>query len=146
MISTSCSLRQNLQEPAWKRSVLPISLACLEVKQEATRKLSCEHSSNYLGCIKNTVLFLKKNDKRSFYHTIALGRICPWGAVCFYAKNFWARSHLHHVAPFFSTWLTFLISLLLGFSKLSLYLSMMLMAVYVGYSTVRGTSTFFAFW
>jgi len=53
-------------------------------------------------------------------------------------KNFWAKlSFAIIVGSFLATWLTFALSLLIGFTKFSIYLSLLIMAIYVTYSKIR---------
>ncbi len=56
----------------------------------------------------------------------------------FLEENFWVKfSFAIIVGTLFSTWLTFTLSLLTGFSGFSLFLSILLMAIYVFYSGVK---------
>lgn len=65
----------------------------------------------------------------------------------FLEKNFWAKfSFAIIIGTLLSTWLTFSLSLLLGFTKLSLYLTLLFMALYLIYSNIRQGNNIFFFW
>jgi len=61
-------------------------------------------------------------------------------------KNFWAKlSFAIIIGTLLSTWLVFLLSLLIGFSRFSLYLSLFIMFVFFVFSGLKAGNTFLWF-
>ncbi len=60
----------------------------------------------------------------------------------FLEKNFWAKvSFAIIVGSLLSTWLVFSLSLIIGFSRVSLWLSLVLIAAYISYARIRKRKT-----